>query len=300
MNAEPTRFLEHAETDAQKVIALAAAVPPRALARDGWDEVMERAVMHPPARLRTIPAFALSVALGVVAVLVLRPTPPPAAAPRPAELVAHANARWTQVAPGEISLQAGRLAVSKPGDVPIRVQTPHAVLETVRSRFLAEVTGDGTVIVVEEGEVVVRMRDQQRVVRAGESFVWPAPVIPADLLEVAPTGSKCAGALGDQLACLRAESTGSGLDAQAASYELGVLEARGGNSAGALETWRSALDRFPGGVLEPEVRLAIIVELVRAHRHREAVTAARAFEARFPGDARVGEVRALRESIERP
>jgi hypothetical protein len=298
MSQQPTRLLESATSPAEQVIALAAAVPPRPLARNDWDAVLERAVTARPSALRHVPAFALSLAIGVVLVLALRPAPPPPA-PRAPELIATADARWSHVAPGEVSLQAGRLAVSKPGDAPIRVQTPDAVLETVRSRFLAEVTSNGTTVVVEEGEVVVRTRDAQHVVHAGESFTWPPPpVIPTPLLGApTATGSRCTPGA-EQLACLRAEAAGTGLDAQAASYELGALQLKSGDRPGALATWQRALERFPDGVLEPETRIAVLVELVRARRYADAVAAARAFESAFPNDPRAADVSALRAALE--
>jgi hypothetical protein len=51
-------------------------------------------------------------------------------------------------------------------------------------------------------------------------------------------------------------------------------------------------------VLEPEVRLAVLVELVRARKTDEAVAEAKAFEAAFPTDARADDVRSLRRSLE--
>ncbi|MFT3713638.1 MAG: FecR domain-containing protein [Archangium sp.] len=298
MNQQPTRLLENATSPAEHVIALAAQVPPKPLARDDWDSVMERAVTQRPSPFRHAPAFALSLALGIALVLVLRPAPPPTApAPRAPELVATADARWQHLASGEISLQAGRLAVSRPGDAPIRVQTPDVVLETAKSRFLAEVTSSGTTVVVEEGEVMVRTRNTQHLVRAGESYTAPPPPeIPQQLLEVPTGGSRCA-AGSEQLACLRAEANGNGLDAQAASYELGALQLKSGDHVGALETWQSAITRFPDGVLEPELRIAVFVELVRAHRNAEAVAAAKSFEDTFPADPRAADLRALRETL---
>lgn len=295
----PARLVDTAITDAEKLIASAATVGPRPLSHDDWDSVMERALIRQPSPWRHAPAFALSLALGIAVVLVLRPTPPPPA-PRPAELVATAGAKWTHVAPDEVSLQLGRLAVSKPGEAPLRVQTPDAVLETVKSRFLAEVTANGTTVVVEEGEVVVRTRSERHVVRAGESFTWPPPpVIPEQLLD-APAASESPCAPGaEHLSCLSAEANGDGLDAQAALYELGALQLRGGDRSAALATWQRSLDRFPAGVLEPEVRIARLVELVRARKINDAIAEARAFETAFPDDARAGDVKRLRVSLER-
>lgn len=299
MNETP-RFLDHAQTDAERIIASAASVAPLPLQHDAWDSVMARAVTARPSPLRLVPAFGVSLALGALLVIALRPTPPPP--PTHAELVATAGAEWKQIAPDEVSLQAGRLAVARPGERRLRVVTPDAVLETNRSRFLAEVTAGGTTLVVEEGEVILRSRGVERIVRAGESLVWPPPtVIPAQLLERSETGggSRCASARGEALVtCLTAEAAGDTLDAQAALYELGTLHAQAGRRAAALETWRASLQRFPGGVLEPEVRLAVLVELVRARKHDDAIAEAKAFEAAFPTDARTDDVKSLRRSLE--
>jgi len=93
-------------------------------------------------------------------------------------------------------------------------------------------------------------------------------------------------------------AAGDSSDRQAALYGLGSLHAREGRRAVALETWRASLTRFPNGVLEPEVRLAVLVELVRARRTDDAIAEAKAFEATFPTDARTDDVRSLRRSLE--
>lgn len=135
----------------------------------------------------------------------------------------------------------------------------------------------GTSLFVEEGEVVLRAGDLTRVVKAGESLVWPpTPEIPSALLETsAPTAARC-----DEVperarhACLEGEAKGSTLDAQAALFELGTLE-----------SLDESLRRFPDGVLRPEVRLRRLVLLVKARRFDEARAAARDFEQACPDDA---------------
>ncbi|MFO0599026.1 MAG: hypothetical protein U0228_27200 [Myxococcaceae bacterium] len=175
-------------------------------------------------------------------------------------------------------------------------------LETGHSRFLAEVTASGTTVLVEEGEVVVRSRGTSQTVKAGASVTVraAAAAIPEPLLTPAASSSRCNSMPQgtERLSCLEAESAGAGLDAQAAIYELGVERAHAGNRDGALAAWRDSLARFAGGVLEPEVRIALMIELTQARRDADAIAAARDFEARFPDDARVGDVRSLRERLE--
>ena len=185
----------------------------------------------------------------------------------------------------------------------VRIETPHAVLEVSQSRFLAEVITSGTSIVVEEGQVVLRAGASTRVVRAGESILWPpSPQIPVALLAApAPTEARCAATpAGELRGCLEAEAATSSLDAQAAIYELGVLEAKSGRSELAIAAWEQSLRRFPEGVLHPEVRLALLVELVRARRFSEAEAIARGFEATCAGDPRRAEVATLRARLVGP
>ena len=65
-----------------------------------------------------------------------------------------------------------------------------------------------------------------------------------------------------------------------------MLEAKAGRSDGAIDAWRQSLKRFPDGVLHPEVRLALLVELVRARRFAEAEVVAREFEVACADDPR--------------
>ncbi len=82
-------------------------------------------------------------------------------------------------------------------------------------------------------------------------------------------------------------------------YELGVLELKQGNRADALAAWTTSLSRFPSGVLHPEVRLALLVELTKERRFTEALSVARAFETACADDPRLGDVQAPRHSLER-
>ncbi len=284
-----------ATTEAEQLVARAASVTPRPIDAASWDEVVARSAMRPTRDARLIPAFMLAVAAGVgVVLLISRPAPLPAAQPG-LQLVASAGTKWKQSSPTTVVLSAGRMSMVRAGEV--RIETPHATIEAHQSRFLAEVISSGTSLIVEEGEVVLRAGSITRIVRAGESLLWPpSPEIPARLLETPPVvEERCSTSpVGERRGCLEAEAATSSLDAQAALYELGVLEAKSGRSERAIDAWNQSLRRFPEGVLHPEVRLALLVELVRARRFAEAEIAAQAFEKACADDPRRAEVGTLR------
>lgn len=209
------------------------------------------------------------------------------------------GSRWSADSPQEVTLQSGRLSVTTPSAAPLRVRTPDAELEVTRCRFLAEVVSTGTSVWVEEGEVVLRSGGVVRVIRAGESITWPPNlVIPAPLLEASPASdSHCALSGAETRTCLRGEASGTSLAAQAALYELGNLEVKEGQLDAGLEVWRESLARFPRGVLEPEVRVSLLIAMVRARRFSEARLAAQDFEAHCSGDPRIVDVRVLQRAL---
>lgn len=300
--SEPGRWSDSEEPSAQqaaRLFALAASTPAAQVDLRGWDDVVRAASSRRDWRL--VPAFGASLVAGALLVVALRPSPPAAPAKEAPVLVASANALWATQPSGVVRLEAGRLSVQRATSARVVLQTPHATIEASGARFLAEVTAGGTTLVVEEGEAVLRARDTTRQVRAGETLVWPpAPTIPAPLTtSTAPASTVCADPTVSRLDCLRAEAKGEGLTAQAALYELGVFEAKRGNRDDALAAWTASLSRFPDGVLHPEVRLALLVELVQARRFTEAAAVAQGFEAACADDPRVGDVRRLRESLAR-
>lgn len=286
--------------EASRLVGLAASIEPAPVDLSKWDDVVRATKQRRDWRL--VPAFAASLAAGIVLVLSLKPAPNVVVAPAPEApvLVASANATWQQQPSGVVRLDAGRLSVQRATSGRVVLETPHATLDATRARFLAEVTAGGTTLIVQEGEVVLRTKTETRVVKAGETLVWPpTPSIPAPLSAVAaPSTSVCDEATGSRLDCLRVEAQGDGLTAQAALYELGVLELKQGNTSDALAAWTTSLARFPDGVLHPEVRLALLVELTKARRFTEAVVVARAFEVSCSADPRLADVQALRRSLE--
>lgn len=286
-----------ATTEAETLIARAASVKPKPVDLAQWDEVVALAAVRPRRDWRLVPAFAVSLALGLGLVFLATPKREPLPA---VQLVASSDAKWTQQSASLVVLTRGRMRVNEPSPVLVRLETPHVTLEAQRSRFLAEVIASGTSLVVEEGEVILRAGSVTRVVRAGESLVWPpAPTIPQALMEnaPAPAEARCANAGSGRRDCLATEALGSSLEAQAALYELGALEASEGHVEAAISAWEQSLARFPDGVLHPEVRLKLLVELVRARRFSEAAKVADGFEQAASGDPRVEDVVSLRRRL---
>lgn len=293
-----TPLRRSAVSKAEHVIALAASVPPRAIEPASWNVVVAR---HSSRRqFRLVLAFAASLGLGVALALLVRSPKTNSSTASSVELVVSPEARWSQDASGLVTLQTGRVSLSGVSDKVVRISTPGVILEALHSRFLAEVVTAGTWVFVEEGEVVLRSGTSARVVHAGESLLWPpSPPIPVRLLDTQVIAEKtCTGIAGDpRRQCLKNEASTGTLGAQAALFELGALEAKAGRSTEAVYAWRESLRRFPQGVLHPEVRLALLVELVRTRRYAEADEVALAFEYACPDDARREDVTTLRSSI---
>ncbi len=272
---------------AQKLVALSAQIAPRPVdAAAGWRAVLV-ASAQPRRDWRLVPAFLASVALGAALVLLLRP----AGANEP-QIVAADGARW-ELRNGEVVLSAGEVTVASSA---VTIATPHLRAQLFHGRVATEVSQQQTFLFVEEGEVV--LRSGMRLLK-GASFGWPPePEISARLLAPASAAPVCESANPSQLAeCLELESAGDGLQAQAALYELGAFRARAHLPALALDAWKRSLERFPQGVLHPEVRLAIVLELTRQRRFDEAERAAQQFERTCPDDPRRADVAKLRASL---
>ena len=288
-------------TPARKLVALAASVPPLSVPPGTWNELALRAATS-PSRPRLLPSFALSMVAGVLLVLITRAAlgPGTTAPPPPSPvLVASTSAKWKQEAGGLVVLEAGRLVLPAKSSQLVRVKTPHLTIEARTSRFLAEVVVNGTVVIVEEGDVVVRMGTQERHLLTGQSLTWPsAPQVPENLL-VRPAELGCAQVpAAEKRACLEREAQGTDLTAEAALYEVGALALREGRHAEARAAWLSSLERFGDGVLHPEVRLALLVEQVGARDFAGAQQTAREFERACPDDPRLADVRSLRLALE--
>lgn len=281
------RWSDAPQTPAQKLVALSAEIQPRPVdLAAGWRGVLV-ATAQPRSHWRLVPAFLASVALGAALVLILRPQ-----TARSPEVLAASGAQWEKRS-GEIVVGSGKVTVSSAA---VKIVTPHLRVALFNGRVAADVSTTQTILFVEEGEVV--MRSGTRLQR-GATLTWPPePEISATLRAEATTAPICENAGAAQLAqCLELESGGDGLQAQAALYELGAFRARNNEPALALEAWRASLERFPDGVLHPEVRLALLLELTRLKRFPEAERTARSFEETCPEDPRRADVAKLRVSL---
>ncbi len=273
---------------AARLTAVAASVEPRQVDLSRWREVSAVASTRPRVDWRAFATFVGAMAVGaMICLAILRPD-------RAVLHVEPALAQWT-IEDRTIRLDAGRLAVRQEAGLPFQIVTPHLTITGSQCRAAAEVTASGTSVVVEEGEVVLRAGKSQWVLHAGQSVTWPpTPNIPSRL-EPKADPSVCSG---EAPGCLERQSQGEGLGAQTALFELGKLRSREGHSEEAVAAFQDSLRRFPDGVLEPEVRLALLVQLTRARRFAEARAVASQFELRFPEDPRGAEVRQVKAQLE--
>lgn len=274
------------EARAEAVLRTVASIEPRALDRTAWDAIVERS-SRPEVPWRLIPAFAISVLLGIGGVLLVQRNTSvvePMVVPSPV-VVVEAKTQWVQSGDGVLHLQHGPMTVrDEKGPSLLALVTPHLALSASHAVFLAEVIGDRTRVAVDEGTVEVRSGTMHRRLKANERFEWP--VLPESLLAPAEIETSCS-----DFSCLESESRGSSLDAQSALYELGSMRAHEGDLEGALSAWRSSLRRFPQGVLAPEVRIATFVQLVSAGRFIEARAMADELERCCAEDPRTGDVK---------
>lgn len=287
-----------AELRAAELVELAAKVPPRQVdVGTGWDAIIDRAMRAPRGRPLPLAAIAIAALLLVGgAQLIVRQGVVGNFAPR---VVASQGAQWHREGDGALILTMGRIEISRPkGQVVLH--SPHVTVIAVNARFLADTTAAATRIEVYEGEVIVRHDDSGVVVRPGDARIWPdAPDLPKSLVPPATPPERCADELGNQRrACLWQQIEMPGLVAQAALFELGVFELREGNTGMAEVAWKKSLERFPEGVLAPEVRLSLLGELHRQKRFGEAAALAREFEKASPEDPRTPELAKFRAQLE--
>ncbi len=264
----PQRLKDSAQTPAEQIVATAAQVTPQPVSNE-WAEVLKDAAR--PSRSGAW--WSLLLVPAAVALLWV-PSRTVEREVRPDE-----NARWVETAPGEVSLQSGRLAVTAAAN--IKVTTPELSLHSQNARFLAEVTENGTTIWVEEGEVVARTRTGQRTVKAGESTTWPPE-------RTAPIEAPPPPIAGDDA-----------LEVQSSMYERGLAAAKRGEHEAALAAWRESLTRFPDGVLHPEVRLALFRELLRTRRFNDAREVGQGFVRECSDDPRRSEVERILKQLPR-
>jgi TolA-binding protein len=288
---------EHAR--AAKLATLVAEQQPASVDMAGWDLALEKATKKSSRLVPTLAAFAAASAMALGAFVVWSRTHPVGITE---VLVASQGANWATQADGTLKLDSGRIELSHAISTPVRLATPQVEIEARNARFAADVTEAGTAVTLFEGELIGRSGDSTRQLNAGETYTWPAtPQISQSLAAPAvlePTKKCAASAPGERVSCLRHESAGSGLEAQAALYELGLNEAKAGRVIEAQAAYDESLRRFPDGVFAPEAHLSLLISLTESRRFTRAVSVAKDFEARFTDDPRRAEVAALREKLE--
>lgn len=270
---------------AAALVEQTAAITPRPVElANGWERVLGSATRPQPSGLVLALcglAAALAGVLATASVMKSRTSP---------VVVATSGTQWRPERDGAVQLQRGRVQTVR--RVSLRLESPQVSLVAKECSFAAEVISEGTRVTVFEGEAVVRGAEgTERVVKAGESVLWPAaPMVAASLTAQVPASPE---ATCSDAPCLEAIARGDNLRAEVALFELARRQPER-----SVDWLRASLARFPEGVLVPEVRLALLAELVKQRRFAEALETARAFEASASEDPRVDDVRALRRQLE--
>jgi len=191
-----------------------------------------------------------------------------------------------------VLLEGGRLAATvgpRGADEPLTVVTPELSVAVVGTRFSVSTSQGISEVVVEEGKVRVE-RGQRRVfLTTGDSIRSDDPRL-MDAQAVLPFPCQGEPSVAARRACLMQKSRSSGIAAENALLALGLLERNeGGNRPRALASFREYQRRFPGGILSPEVALAITSTLALEGDMGKACAEADAFLRRFPRDRRTYE-----------
>jgi hypothetical protein len=227
----------------------------------------------------------------------------------PHVFTASPGAQWTKGRAGVTRLEAGHFEANASPQQPQKLQTPEVTIAATSARFAMDVTEQGTTVAVFEGTAEISTAHMHATLHAGQTrhFGADEPAVPREVVPLAiepvalDQGSPAcvhAGSLEAQLACLAAQAKGSDLKAQAALYEQGNLEAQAHRSAGAAETYRASLKRFPDGVLAPEVTLALMRLLASEQEYDGAIEAGRGFLKTWADDPRCEDVKGFVSRLE--
>jgi TolA-binding protein len=227
----------------------------------------------------------------------------------PHAFTASPGAQWTRGRAGVMRLEQGHFEAQASAQLPQRLQTPEVTVAATNARFAMDVTEQGTTVAVFEGTAEVATARTRATLHAGETrhFGIDAPSVPREVVPIAlepvalDQGSPAcvhAGSLEAQLTCLGAQARGEDLKAQAALYEEGNLEAQAHRPAGAAETYRESLRRFPDGVLAPEVTLALMRLLASEQQYDGAIEAGQGFLKSWPDDPRCEDVKGFVSRLE--
>jgi hypothetical protein len=246
-------------------------------------------------RWREAIGFVLSAAAAaaITAAVLPRLLVSPALSPQP-------GATFAEARPDEPArLSWGRLR-GNPSRALAVVETPNATVAWTDARFLMEVTAQGTLLALDEGNVRWRHDGMETVRSAPARLRAPEPLaLPAGFgkVAIAPNTDCSATRLDERLACLERISRGSTLAAQNALFEEAlVLSDEVHAPERAVPFWSGYVERFPDGALAPDASIGLLADLIRLGRDREALAAAQAHRRRFP-DAFPAEVQALEQQL---
>jgi hypothetical protein len=239
-----------------------------------------------------------------VAVQVPSPSPAPLKEKAPVRdetLAAASGAKWSRSAEGTVQLDQGRLELKASVAEPSKVKTREVSVATTDARYAMEATQAGTSVWVFQGSVEVSTRGGVVVVRAGENKQFstaqvPSALEPMPLDQASPSCARLS--LEGRLSCLDHEAAGEGMRAQAALYEKAYLQANAGRTAAAEETLKGSLQRFPRGVLHPEVRIALMWVLVAQRRYEDAEAVAGGFLSACADDPRYADVQSFLKTLD--
>jgi hypothetical protein len=207
------------------------------------------------------------------------------------EVQASPSARW-QWDGASLKLDSGRARIEPQRQRVVTVVTPEleAVLRSSAAMF--DVTEAGTTLVVELGEVTWRADGRSGRLVAGQRLTI-ATATPA--LSVAPRGpllEDCAQSAreGSYEDCLVTAARESGLAAETALFELGLLAHERADASEAVRHFRAYGERFPNGAFGPEASIALMLELKAAGQKEAAAAEATRFLARFADEPRAARV----------
>jgi hypothetical protein len=255
-------------------------------------------------------ALTATAAAALLAVGLRRPGPPAGAAP---EVVAAAGADYSWLpAEGDmlgLVIRTGSIEVHpRSAQQAIAVHTPSLEARVEAEVFQVKVAAEVTTLSIGEGQAwvgktvhlhrheTIRSDDPRLKQRAPP----PSPAAPAAQVAPAVPPAPCApaGSVADRSACLAQRAQGSDLAASNALFELGMLQVDELHAgAQGVESFQTYEARFPNGALVSDAAFAALSELIAEHRSSEAQRQAELFLARFPHDARAGEVRARLQAL---
>jgi TolA-binding protein len=210
-----------------------------------------------------------------------------------------------------LRLEAGRLcAVVKHRDPlregPFTVLAPKLRIVDVGTRFCVEVAAGRTTVAVSEGAIRAEGEGGRSVeVVAGHQIASDdarlRPPVPS-VAATAPSTGSCESlpTLSARESCEAAASSGDGLAAQNALYNLALLARdQRHDGASALTLFQAYRHRFPEGPLAPEASLGILTELSQEGRYADAASEASQYLKAYPGEAKAAQVGLVLGNLER-